>query len=446
MGKYRDDPNALAARVRDDEVHRDVYIDPEVFELEMERLWSRTWVYVGHESQVPAPGDYFTTDVATQPVIMVRHADRSVRVLMNRCAHKGSKLVGRPTATPGAPSGARTTPGRSAPTARCSARRCARATRARACTRPRRAAAWCRSPPSCIAASCSRIEADGPTVREYFVESLSSIDFLADRSPEGGLEIAGGVLRYMHNCNWKFYVENLNDAMHPMVAHESSAGTARKLWEGKPADMPNPMAVEQFVPFVNDYKFFDDMGERVFDNGHSYSGVNFSIHSKYTAMPGYEEKMIAACGEERAKTILGTKRHNTVYYPNLTIKGEIQSIRVARPIAADRTLIESWTFRLKGAPPEMLRRTIMCTRLINSPMSVVGHDDLHAYRGMQEGLRCAGNEWVSLHRDFKPEELAGGDRTVNGLSEISMRSQFRAWKRFMSGDPPAVARAVPRAA
>ena len=56
MNRYRDDPAALRALVRDDAVHRDVYIDPEIFQLEMERLWARTWIYVGHTSQVPAPG------------------------------------------------------------------------------------------------------------------------------------------------------------------------------------------------------------------------------------------------------------------------------------------------------------------------------------------------------------------------------------------------------
>src|SRR5690348_12803075 len=93
MGKYRDDSRALRGLVQDDRVHRDVYADQEVFQLEMERLWSRTWIYVGHESQVPNAGDYITVDVAAKPVIMVRHTDGSVRVLMNRCAHKGTKVV-----------------------------------------------------------------------------------------------------------------------------------------------------------------------------------------------------------------------------------------------------------------------------------------------------------------------------------------------------------------
>ena len=133
--------------------------------------------------------------------------------------------------------------------------------------------------------------------------------------------------------------------------------------------------------------------------------MHFSIHSKYSAIPAYDDAMKAAYGEERTAQILGLARHNTVYYPNLTIKGAIQSIRVVRPIAADKTLIESWTFRLKGAPPELLQRTSMYNRLINSPFSVVGHDDLQAYRGIQAGLHASGNEWVSLHRNFDPAEI-----------------------------------------
>jgi phenylpropionate dioxygenase-like ring-hydroxylating dioxygenase large terminal subunit len=246
------------------------------------------------------------------------------------------------------------------------------------------------------------------------------------------MEIAGGVLRYMHDSNWKMFVENLNDTMHPMAAHESSAGTAKELWSDQPADGPKPMAIEQLVPFAGSYDFFDKMGVRVFDNGHSYSGVHFSIHSSYAAVPDYEAAMQRAYGVQRAKDILGTVRHNTVYYPSLTIKGAIQTIRVARPIAVDKTVLESWSFRLKGAPDIFFKRNVTYTRLINSPMSVVGHDDQQCYRLLQEGLAADGNEWVNLQRDYHPEERDAHDLTVNGTSEISMRNQFRAWANFMA--------------
>ena len=74
-------------------VHRRVYTDPDLFELEMERIFSRAWLFVGHTSQVPNPGDFITTDLGRQPVIMVRHRDGTVHVLLNRCTHRGAKVV-----------------------------------------------------------------------------------------------------------------------------------------------------------------------------------------------------------------------------------------------------------------------------------------------------------------------------------------------------------------
>ena len=424
-----------ASLIRPGAVHRDVYTDPGVFRREMDQLWARTWVYVGHASQVREPGDVWTTTVGLQPVMMVRDRDGAVRVLRNRCAHKGAKLVNAPAENVG------------------SFFRCpyhAWTFRLDGSLRgiPLKGAYANTTFESCDAARgiapvehetyrgfvFARLRPGGPGFQEYFGASLSSIDYMADRSPEGELEVAGGVVRYLHDSNWKMFVENLNDTMHPMVAHESAAGTAKRMWADRPADEPKPMAIEQLLPFASGYGFFDKMGVRVFDNGHSYTGVHGSIHSSYSAIPEYEAAMVAAYGEERARDILGTVRHNTVYYPSLTIKGAIQTIRVVRPVAVDKTVIESWTFRLRGAPDAVLARTCTYNRLINSPMSVVGHDDQFVYRQMQEGLQADGNEWVNLQRDYDPAEDGPPDLTVNGTSEISMRNQFRAWARFMADD------------
>jgi benzoate/toluate 1,2-dioxygenase alpha subunit len=441
MTRYRDDPSALRSLVRDDVVHRDVYLDSEIFRLEMERLFARAWIYVGHSSQVRNPGDYVTCDIGAVPVLMIRHSDDSIRVMRNRCAHKGTKLVSDAAGSAGR-------------FLRCPYHNWSYRTDGSIAAIPLRQGYDGTDFARCVAIEglrgvaseeyrgfvFARLSEHGPGFHEYFGGSLSSIDYMADRSPLGEMEVAGGVLRYMHNCNWKMFVENLNDTMHPMAAHESSAGVAKELWADKPVDAPKPMAIEQLVPFAGSYEFFDRMGVRVFAHGHSYSGVHFSIHSSYAAVPEYEAAMKRAYGEERAKDILGTVRHNTVYYPSLTIKGAIQAIRVVRPIAVDKTLIESWTFRLKEAPEIFLKRNVTYTRLINSPMSVVGHDDLQCYRLIQEGLAAGGNEWVSLHRDYRPEERGATDLTVNGTSEISMRNQFRAWLELMA--PESASRAL----
>ncbi len=434
MTRYRNDPGAVRALVRADSVHRDVYVDRELFDLEMEQLWRNAWIFVGHDSQVPLAGDFYSTSIGREPVIMIRGADGRVRVLSNRCAHKGTKLV---SAMHGKCLGNML---------RCPYHGWTYRLDGSLRTVPLKGgyddtgfegAQAARGLPEFVSVNYrgfvfTRLASAGIDFREYFGDSLSSIDNLVDRAPEGRLEVAGGVLRYLHDCNWKMFVENLNDAMHPMVAHESSAGTAKRLWQDAAPDAPKPMVIEQFTPFVNDYDFFDKMGVKLYDNGHSYTGVNFSIHSQYSSVGPYEQAMIAAYGEERSRQILAEARHNTVYYPSLTIKGAIQAIRVARPLAVDKTLIESWTFRLVGAPDELLERTTTYSRLINAPTSMVGHDDLHCYRSIQEGLAAGVNDWISLHRGHPRGEESPAAGVYGATNEAPMRGQAHAWAKFMT--------------
>ena len=192
------------------------------------------------------------------------------------------------------------------------------------------------------------------------------------------------------------------------------------------------MAVEIFAPFMSPYEFFEGMGIRIWENGHAHTGVSTSIHADYSAVPGYFDKMVEAYGEKRAKAILDENRHNTVYFPNLMVKGPIQLLRLFKPIAANKTLAESWTFRLVDAPDLLLERTLMYNRLINAPTSVVGHDDLEMYERAQEGLHSDGNPWVNLQRLYHPGEARERNVVTNGTSEWPMRNQFRAWAHFMT--------------
>lgn len=142
--------------------------------------------------------------------------------------------------------------------------------------------------------------------------------------------------------------------------------------------------------------------------------------------------MVAAYGEARAKAILGEVRHNTVYFPNVMIKGPIQLLRIFRPLAADKTLVESYTYRLVDAPDMLLERTQMYNRLIERPTSVVGHDDLEIYERAQEGLHSNGSEWVNIQRLYDPAEKDQPVAVTNGTTEWQMRNQFRAWAKFMT--------------
>src|SRR5947209_13703153 len=83
----------LTSRVQPGRVHRSLYTDPAIFELEMERIFGRAWMYLGHESQIRHPGDYFCTRIGRKAVVVVRDNDGAVAVLHNQCAHRGAMVV-----------------------------------------------------------------------------------------------------------------------------------------------------------------------------------------------------------------------------------------------------------------------------------------------------------------------------------------------------------------
>ena len=100
----------LDALIERDRIAPEVYSDPALFELEMDRLFGRAWLYIGHECQVPESGDYFTTRLGRHDVIVVRDQDGRIQVLHNRCTHRGPHLCAA-RAAGSAGSCVRTTPG-----------------------------------------------------------------------------------------------------------------------------------------------------------------------------------------------------------------------------------------------------------------------------------------------------------------------------------------------
>jgi phenylpropionate dioxygenase-like ring-hydroxylating dioxygenase large terminal subunit len=94
----------IANRLRDDtdlqelvsegkaHISRRVYVDPEIFELEQERLFRKTWMFLAHESELPGKGDYVTRNLAGEPVVVVRGDDGVVRAFLNSCRHRGMRL------------------------------------------------------------------------------------------------------------------------------------------------------------------------------------------------------------------------------------------------------------------------------------------------------------------------------------------------------------------
>jgi benzoate/toluate 1,2-dioxygenase subunit alpha len=418
-----------------DRVHRSVYTDPAIFKIEMEKIFSRAWIYLGHESQIKQTCGYFTTHLGDASVIVVRQAQGDIRVLYNRCAHKGMQLVADDS------QGA-------AKAFRCGYHGWIFDLDGSVKTMPAEAGydgtAVCKSNPlnslkpvAGVAVYRGFIFATAATDAPYFHTWLgplkSSLDNFVDRAPDGEVEVAGGVLRYEHQCNWKFFLENTLDALHPMVVHKSAIRPAEILnAKRQEAGAEIPFELQMILPFGASYAFFDDMGQRGAPFGHGDLGDQMSIHSGYDGQPDYWEAMVKAYGAERAKQILSISRNNSVLYPSIMFKAPVSLIRVIKPIAIDRTILETWHFRLKGAPDSLFARTIQYSTIVNSSAGMVGPDDHEAYRRLQAGLGSDGGDWVWLARYLNQETAdQEGARTTRGTSDFVYRNQFAAWRGYM---------------
>jgi len=73
-------------------VGREIFVSEEIYKLEMERIFARAWLFVGHESQIPKPGDYFVGRMGEESVIMTRDRQDKIHVFLNSCMHRGMKV------------------------------------------------------------------------------------------------------------------------------------------------------------------------------------------------------------------------------------------------------------------------------------------------------------------------------------------------------------------
>jgi phenylpropionate dioxygenase-like ring-hydroxylating dioxygenase large terminal subunit len=438
MGAF--DRERLAMLVQPDRVHRSVYADPAIFELEMARIFGRAWLLVGHASQVPAAGDYFTTRLGREPVIVVRQEDGAVAVLVNRCAHRGATVCaeGRGNArtfvcpyhgwtydTAGAlravpvPSGYR-----KEGLDPLGLRRIPRVATYR----------------GFIFASAAP---SGPGLEAFLGPITASFDDFVDRAPGGALEVAGGVFKHVFQGNWKLMLENHLDGVHPAHVHASSVAVARGAPEPGPPGQEHyfDIAVRQMRQNGAPESLWESIGVWATPSGHGWLG-DYHTDARLVAGLGnpvfddYRRRLAARVGEAETGRILGVTRWNTICYPSCSFMSQFRQLRILHPLAVDRSVVYTYSFRMPEAPPEMFRDTIAFANVVNGTGSWVLTDDLEVYERVQRGFGSGAVEWAYLGRGHGTDVLEpdGTQRGGTGTSEMFIRGQFRAWLDYMTAD------------
>jgi hypothetical protein len=190
------------------------------------------------------------------------------------------------------------------------------------------------------------------------------------------------------------------------------------------------------------YSFWEtQVGIWTWPNGHSFLG-DYHDDAKLVAAMNDEvfRDYLAALertkGRDETRRILEVRRWNTNFYPNLSLMSQFQQLRVIHPIAVNRTLVETYTFRLKGAPEKMFHRAISFANVVNGTGSLVLTDDLEVYNRIGIGTASGGAEWLEIGRGYTNDEAAehGGRRGKNSTSEVYIRNMFDAWRGYMLGD------------
>jgi phenylpropionate dioxygenase-like ring-hydroxylating dioxygenase large terminal subunit len=425
----------LKQLVQPDRVHRSVYTDQTIFDLEMEHIFEKAWVYCGHESQVREVGDYYTVQIGRQPMIMVRDRDGSIRVLYNRCPHRGVQVCGNQSGNTGT-------------AFVCSYHAWSfhlnGKVRAIPLTKGYEGTRLHTDDPDCSMVAAPRVDsyrgfvfaslaAQGPSLADFLGEAKVAFDDMCDRSPVGEVEAVPVCHRVIQQSNWKFFMENQLDALHPSVTHQSTGVSARRIENRLKAERgAAPLFFHYLSAFASSFDQWDKVQTVNFPHGHGILKAYMGLRPTDPDTVEYEALLRKAYGEQKAEEYLSRSIHHVLIYPYLSVQSPLQQLRCLRPIGPDKTLSEIWHFRLKGAPEAIYRRSLWYFNLVNSPATMINADDLENWTRGQRGLESKGGEWVSFHRNHGGDtEKDGVLYSNNGTSEVVMRNQFRAWEKYL---------------
>lgn len=432
-------PESLRGLVQPDRVHRSLYTDPAIFALEMKRIFGRAWLFLAHESQVAAAGDFIRTRIGPEDVIVTRARDGRIHALVNRCTHRGSQIcaVERGNAggfacpyhawTFGLDGVLNSVPHRQSLPPGFDIKD------------PRLALAAVPRIESYRGFVFASLAPAGESLADFLGPMTEVIDNFIDRSPLGEIEQAGGIARQEYRGNWKLHHENANDTLHPGFVHESSVASARADKRDYAADAYDGHQTHtQMLSNGFGAREWQGLALTGFASGHTYMG---GFYKGGVLAPDrddpvwneYRAQLVARHGEEKTARVLGEDRFNNLVYPNVSLNAQYQQIRIVQPLAVDRTRVTAFCFRLKGAPEALFHRAVRFLTNLSSPASMILSDDIEIFERVQSGLANPEPEWLDQSRGLATDRAReDGSRVSAGVSELPHRAQMGAWLRYMT--------------
>lgn len=381
---------------------RDVFTNPEIFELEMKYLFEGNWVYLAHESQIPEINDYFTTYIGRQPIVITRSKDNELNAIINACAHRGATLCRRKRGNRGSftcPFHGWTFNNKG---------KLLKVKDEKTTEYP----VQFNTDGSHDLTKVARFEnyrgflfgslnPDVMPLEEYLGETKTIIDQIVDQSPEG-IEILSGNSSYIYDGNWKLQMENGADGYHVSSVHWNYLATmGRRHEEGTKA-----VDASGWSKSVN--------GVYGFENGHILLWTN-TLNPEVRPVYENRDELVSRLGEDKADMIVKQTR-NLCIYPNVYLMDQFSTqIRVTRPISVDKTEVTIYCWAPKGESAE--NRAIRL-RQYEDFFNVTGMgtaDDLEEFRACQEGYNAAPNaRWNDLSRGA-PLWIDGPDENAKKL-------------------------------
>jgi fatty-acyl-CoA synthase len=409
---------SVASRIERDRVHGSLYTDPEVFARELERIWYRTWVYVGHTSEVPEPNDYVRKWVGPQQVIMSRDRAGRIHLLLNRCSHRANLVCDADRGNSSA--------------FRCPYHGWTFANDGRLLGYPFNSGYG--GPVLKAELGLGRLPriadyrgfvfgsfaAEGPSLEEHLGAAAEAIDRLCRLSPDGEVELTAGWVKHRVKANWKMLLENETDGYHPQFVHASIFSVAQsgigELYGEKSTAVSRDLGGGHTE---NDLRpEFRRIGQQL-----AWFGTSAD------KFPGYVETMRAAYGEEAEQILIDGSPHVMVF-PNLFI-AEIQ-LFVLQPLAFDRTVQHVTAIQLKGAP-DINRRLLQQTIGSVGPAGLLLADDSEMYERNQRGAAALEPQWLVLKRGVHRERTDEHGFTVgDATDEVPQRAIWRHYSELMS--------------